>query len=164
MNIYTVRFGRVEVEEDRMIHFPSGIIGFSSITEYALFQHKENSPFLWLQAVKCPELAFFVADPFAFFQDYQVILDDETLSEMNLNSGTPQQDLAIYGIVTVPRGQPEKISVNLLAPVVVHVPSKKGKQVILPPDRYSTKHYLLPQLQMDNQPPAGIRQQIEADR
>ena len=36
MNITTKVFGEITIDDDKIIHFPSGIIGFPVLTEFAL--------------------------------------------------------------------------------------------------------------------------------
>lgn len=52
MEITTVRFGTIPVQEDKVILFPKGILGFSRNKRYVLFPHGQGSPFYWLQSVE----------------------------------------------------------------------------------------------------------------
>ena len=63
MIIDTVRFGEVEVEENRVIHFVEPILGFEKSLRYVILDHAEDSPFKWLQSADEPELAFVVTNP-----------------------------------------------------------------------------------------------------
>ena len=56
MEIQTTRFGRMEVNEERIITFPRGLLGFPSHTRYALIQTGEENYFFWLQSVDEPGL------------------------------------------------------------------------------------------------------------
>ena len=85
MEIQTTRFGRMEVNEERIITFPRGLLGFPSHTRYALIQTGEENYFFWLQSVDEASLAFVVTDPTIFFKDYQVPLKDETQQELELS-------------------------------------------------------------------------------
>ena len=69
MILETSRFGCLEVDEDRLITFEEGILGFPDQREYALVQTGEKSAFYWLQAVGRLELAFVVCDPRMFVTD-----------------------------------------------------------------------------------------------
>ena len=45
MNVETTRFGVVNVDEDRILTFPAGLLGFSSFKKYALLQpHDDEAP------------------------------------------------------------------------------------------------------------------------
>ncbi len=60
MIIETSRFGGIDVDDQRFLNFPKGLLGFPDDREYALIQTGENSAFYWMQAVHRPELAFVV--------------------------------------------------------------------------------------------------------
>ena len=62
MIIETSRFGELEVDDQRLIEFADGILGFPGHTRFALVQTGQDSGFYWLQAVDCAELAFVVTD------------------------------------------------------------------------------------------------------
>ncbi len=107
------RFGPVEVDEDSVIAFPSGLIGLGG-TRYALITTDDESPFRWLQSLEDPDLALPVTNPFVFFGDYAVQLSDSDSERV----GTDDPD-AVDVWVTV-RAAGDEVSVNLKAPIVVH--------------------------------------------
>ncbi len=74
MIIETSRFGGVEVDDQRFLNFPNGLLGFPDDREFALIQTGENSAFYWMQAVHRPELALVVCDPRLFVPDYRVTI------------------------------------------------------------------------------------------
>ena len=63
MIVQTTRFGSVEVNDDRVLNFSSGMLGFSSYTQFVLLQPDEDGIFFWLQSIEAPELAFVITDP-----------------------------------------------------------------------------------------------------
>ena len=72
MEIQSTRFGRLNVDDDRVMTFPNGLLGFPSYTRFALIQTGQENYFFWLQSVDEPNLAFVVTDPSLFFKDYEV--------------------------------------------------------------------------------------------
>ena len=56
MNLETTRFGNVEIDDDRVINFSSGLLGFSSYSKFVLLQlarHRGAFPdLLWLKTRK----------------------------------------------------------------------------------------------------------------
>src|SRR5688572_18332474 len=84
MDIETTRFGLLSVEDERIITFPNGLLGFPDHTRFALIQTGEENYFFWLQAVDEPNLAFVVTDPTTFFKDYQVPVREETWTDLKL--------------------------------------------------------------------------------
>ena len=66
------------VDDERVITFPGGLLGFPDHTRFALIQTGEENYFFWLQSVDEPNLAFVVTDPSIFFKDYEVPIREET--------------------------------------------------------------------------------------
>ncbi|MEM6553704.1 MAG: flagellar assembly protein FliW, partial [Planctomycetota bacterium] len=58
MIIKTSRFGEVEVDDNRVIRFERGVLGFPKYKDYVLIDGGEESYFWWLQSVEVPDLAF----------------------------------------------------------------------------------------------------------
>ena len=56
MLIETTRFGRIEVDGDKLITFKGGILGFPDLKKYALIQTSPDPVFFWLQSVESPSL------------------------------------------------------------------------------------------------------------
>jgi len=142
VKITTTRFGEIEVEDQAIISVPGGLIGFSDHERYMIIEHKPESPFFWFQAVDRSDLAFVIANPFIFKHDYDVQLNDAILDELGIED---QEDVAVYVIVTVPHGQPQGMTANLLGPLIINTKSKVVKQIILNDDRYSHRHPLISQ-------------------
>ncbi|NPB09663.1 MAG: flagellar assembly protein FliW [Thermodesulfobacteria bacterium] len=143
MEIETTRFGKIEIDEKKIIFFPSGILGFPEAKRYVLIPHKEGSPFFWLQAIDVPELAFVVVDPKLFFPDYHPKLPLEAKKELHLHE---DDELCFLTIVTIPKENPEEMTVNLLGPIAVNVSRKLAKQVVLDSRRYPLREPLRPHL------------------
>ena len=73
------------VDDERVMSFPKGLLGFPSHMRYALIQTGEENYFFWLQSVDEPNLAFVVTDPSIFFKDYEVPIRDETQADLELS-------------------------------------------------------------------------------
>ena len=63
MLIQTSRFGEIEVEENQIISFPSGLVGFSEDRRFVIREDDAAAPFLWLQSVEDNGLAFVMIEP-----------------------------------------------------------------------------------------------------
>ena len=65
MRINTKVFGEIEIIEEKIIHFPSGIIGFPELTDFALVHDEEKGigAIHWLQSIQEPGFAMPVMDP-----------------------------------------------------------------------------------------------------
>ena len=137
MIIGTSRFGQLEVDEDRLITFHEGILGFPQQHRYALIQTGEGSGFYWLQAVDTPELAFVVCDPRLFVADYQVPVKLEELQTIGLAEPQKAQVFVIVNKVN------DLLTGNFQGPLVINVENRHGAQLVLSDKRYSTRHPLM---------------------
>ena len=96
MNVETTRFGTVEVDEERVICFPAGLLGFSSFRRFTLLQPEDEGVFFWLQALDSPDLAFVVTDPSLWVSDYEATIRREQMEELGLEA---LDDAQIFVIV-----------------------------------------------------------------
>ena len=75
MQLKTVNFGEIEINEEDVIIFPEGIPGFEDSKKYVLIGNESNEAvFFWLQSVDAPDLCFVVTDPFMVYDGYGVDL------------------------------------------------------------------------------------------
>lgn len=130
MKMMTKYFGELEVPEESIIHFKNGLKGFEEKKKFVIvknFDTEEPVPFFWLQCLDDADLAFVITVPFIFKPDYAFDLPDETVEVLHI---TPESELGIYSIVTIP-GEIEEFTYNLMGPVVVNFSTKEGDQVVL---------------------------------
>jgi flagellar assembly factor FliW len=139
-SVQTSRFGAIDVDEHRRIHFPEGLLGFPKHKEFALLEDKPGSPFFWLQSLDDPELAFVLTNPFFFKKDYLHGLSPE---EKALFMNEQGEEMVLLTLVSVPSGHPEKASINLLGPIVIDPAKRTGRQLILPSTGYSHRYPLV---------------------
>jgi flagellar assembly factor FliW len=139
MIIKTTRFGEVEIDESMVIHFSEGLIGFPDDKKYFILEHKPDSPFMWLQSITSPQLAFVMMDPFQIYPDYLKDVSPEDEIELKPDSN---ETVMIFTIVTIPHGRAGESTTNLMGPVIIDPVVKEGKQVILANYNYSHCHPL----------------------
>ena len=137
----TLRFGEIEVDENEIVHFADGIPAFEDEHEFLIIPYDEESPYVFLQSLVTPELAFLMTMPFVFFPEYEFELDDEIQDKLGLNR---QKDMVIYTLLTVPDGQVESMTANLMAPIVMNQVTMQARQIVLDKSPYTTKHRLFP--------------------
>lgn len=137
MKINTKAFGEIEIADEKIIRFPSGIIGFPELTDFALVhdQEKGTGAIHWLQSVQEPAFAMPVMDPLLVKPDYNPEVDDELLKP--LGKMDPEEILVMV-TVTVP-GDLTKMSVNLRGPIIINAAEKKACQVIIEGEDYLVK-------------------------
>ncbi|MER3466449.1 MAG: hypothetical protein C4340_04800 [Armatimonadota bacterium] len=137
MNVETLRFGTIEFEEDEVLLFPEGILGFEECKRYVVLQHGECSPFFWLQSLDRPEVAFLVADPAGFEPTYAPEMPPGVAQLLRLDENTPR---LVYAILSIPHGKPKQMTANLAGPIVVNVAERLACQVVVEDGQWSTKH------------------------
>ncbi|MBN2447194.1 MAG: flagellar assembly protein FliW [Phycisphaerae bacterium] len=138
MLIETTRFGTLEVDGTKIIHFKDGILGFPEHRRYALIQTSPDPVFFWLQSVDDPSLAFIVCDPQAFVPDYQIPIRQDDLQTLEMDDVSDSQVLVIVNRVD------GYLVANLLGPLVVGAQSLQARQMVLSDRKHSTRHRLMP--------------------
>lgn len=137
MEIETLRFGKIAIQEGKVITFPRGILGFAKNKQYILFPHSEGSPFFWLQSMEDGDLAFVVMNPQLVKSDYSIDIDENILGELDVKE---QSELEVVCIVTIPRNDPKRMTINLLGPIIINTQSRCAVQVICDSQSYSHRH------------------------
>lgn len=140
MKLFTTRFGRIEIRDDAILTFPSGILGFPDWTRYVMLDHDTDAPFKWLQCVEQPGLAFVILDPALFKDDYAVELSAEVLAEVK---GLESDGLTLAVLLTIPSEDPGRITANLRGPLLMNPRTRLCKQLVLT-ESYPTRYPLFP--------------------
>jgi Uncharacterized protein conserved in bacteria len=143
MELETTRFGTIRIQADDIITLEEGLVGLSQHSRFVLIRHDSEGPFWWLQSVDEPGFAMLLIDPWFFCADYEVVLSEADVERLQLGEETPK---AVLTTVSIPSGNPHAMTANLLAPLVINMESRIGRQVILDDDRYHTRHPILQEM------------------
>ncbi|RYG86186.1 flagellar assembly protein FliW [bacterium] len=135
------RFGAIAYDPADTITFSEGIIGFEGAHRFVTISAGERSPFLWLQSLDLPELAFLLADPDAFAPQYAPELPAGALATLGIASEAPY---LLWTTANVPAGRPRDATLNLAAPIVVNPISRRGAQIVLDGDAYNIRYRAFP--------------------
>lgn len=132
MEIVTKLFGEINVDEDKVITFESGIIGFPDLTRFTLIfdEEKKNKTIHWMQSLDEPAFAIPVINPLLVSSTYDPMINDELLK--SLGDLSPE-NVGIFVTVTVPENI-EHLAVNLKAPMIINVAKRLGCQLIVEDD------------------------------
>ena len=125
------RFGQLEVENDKVIRFPTGLVGLPGLNQYILIDHKDT-PLKWLQALDDPDIAFIVASPMLIVENYSVELDDSVKKSLQIEN---DNDIVVLVIMRV---DGEDVIANFHGPLVINARKKQGMQLVMD---YSQKAY-----------------------
>lgn len=133
MLLDTTRFGTIEIEDDRLITFPNGLLGFGSYKQFVMFEQTDESYFWWLQSVDAPDLAFVVTDPSMFVPTYRVPMKQDQMQEIGLESFDNAQTLVIVN------KHETTLTGNLQGPLIINVNTRQGAQLVLSDRRFTTR-------------------------
>ena len=143
MNVKTRYFGEIDVSDEDVIRFPEGILGFPDSRNFALIRVEENPYLMALQDIDNEHLSFLVIRPWDFFEDYEADINDGDLKQIGI-TGETMGNFTLYTIITIGKTMSDSTA-NLVAPIVINHENKTGRQFVLDPSTYGTKHLLQPE-------------------
>jgi flagellar assembly factor FliW len=135
MDLATTRFGVVSIEESDVLTFANGLIGMEDCCQWVLLADAKNSALGWLQSIDHPQVALAVVSPRRFVPEYQVRVSRRDIEPLGLESPSDAQVLVI---VNQSGGS---LTLNLKAPLVIHLETAQGRQVIAKDD-HAVQHLL----------------------
>ena len=140
MQIKSRIFGEIEIDDEKIITIPNGIMGFEQYQKYAIAFDSENESkngIMWLQSLEEENLAFPVMDPMHVMSDYSPMIEDDWLEPI----GNFETDNYLYvlSILTVP-SDITKMTINLKAPLIINTITRKGIQLIVNNDEYPVRY------------------------
>ena len=123
MTFESSRFGTLEIQTEEVIEFPAGLIGLGG-ARYALLTTDDQSPFAWLQSIDDPDLALPITNPWLFFTDFAVDVDDADAKRIGIEDPSKVDVWVTVRAASELQG----FSANLRAPILVW--NGRGHQVI----------------------------------
>ena len=139
MKIDTRLFGEVDIEDEKIITFDKGIIGFPEMKRFTLIYDEEkgsDAGIRFLQSVEEPKFAMPVMDPLLVKEGYNPTVNDELLAGIGKLT---EENILVLVSVTIPSDL-EKMSVNLQGPFVINTTEKKACQVIVESGDYPVRY------------------------
>jgi flagellar assembly factor FliW len=146
MMVMTKHFGEVDLDEDKIINFEKGILGFEDYKRYTLLYNTvegERPNISWLQSLDEPALSIPVMNPFLLKEDYNPQIEDELLKSLGKLT---EDNLVILVSITVPNVV-ENMTANLKAPFILNSDTKKAIQIIAQNSDYPVKYPFYQKLQ-----------------
>ena len=140
MKIQTKWFGEIEIDNDKVITFDRGIIGFDEFKQFTIVydaQKDAQSSTMWLQSLDEVSLALPVIKPELILEHYDPIVEDELINSLGENI----KDAELLVLVTLTVTQDIKeMTCNLKAPIIINVDTMKGIQLIADNDDYMVRY------------------------
>ena len=147
VEINTRIFGKIAIEDEKIIRFDSGILGFPQLKDFTLIYNAEkgnDSGIKWLQSLQEPAFAMPVMNPELAMPGYTPQFDRELLTPLGDNLET--DNILMLVTVTVPKDI-TKTTVNLRAP---SMDNRKAVQLICDDEEYSIKYAIYDTLMATN--------------
>jgi flagellar assembly factor FliW len=123
MKLQTYQFGEVEFDDQLILSFQDGIVGFESLKKFVLLS-QDDGLFQWLTSVDEPDIIFPLIQIRLLLNDFNDVEGSEA-----------------YGIIKFDKN-PANITVNLKAPVYVNHAERSGFQKIFDTEKYPIDYKL----------------------
>ncbi|WP_455714564.1 flagellar assembly protein FliW [Anaerosporobacter sp.] len=138
MLINTRCFGEINLDENKIITFESGLMGFEQYKRFTILYNieDEKSKISWLQSVEEPSLALPIVTPGIVKEDYNPTVEDEVLKPLG---ELTDDNLIVFLALTVP-SDIKKTTANLKAPIIINGDTRKGCQIIVENADYVVKY------------------------
>lgn len=118
-------------DNDRVVHFPCGIVGFDECERFVLYRLKNEKlkGLIALESLDIESLRF-VAIPTNYntIQEFSLLKEEDISELLDVTKITPKNLMLLY-LVTIQKDG--KIFFNQRAPIVIDMESKEGTQIIL---------------------------------
>ena len=120
-------FGEVDIEDEKILTFDNGIMGFEDMKRWTIIYDIEkgsDGPISWFQSLDLAELALPVISPYSVTAKYEPIVEDELLK--------PLGEFKDEELVTL-------LTINFKAPLLINPNNRKGIQIIVNNEDYPIK-------------------------
>ena len=139
MLVKTRFFGEVDIEDEKILTFDNGIMGFEDMKRWTLIYDIEKGsegPISWFQSLDMAELALPVINPYTVIAVYEPVVEDELLKPLG---EFKDEELVTFLTITIPSEDPSKTTANFRAPILINPVNRKGIQVIVNNEDYPIK-------------------------
>ena len=126
------RFGSCTYNEADIFVFPWGLPGFEEFRTFIPIQLETQDQLVWLQSLDDLSIALPLGNPWLFFPDYDPKMPSFARLSLDLREA---EDYTILAVMVGTDGGPTFM--NLLAPIVVNLKTRIGRQVPLETSRYT---------------------------
>jgi flagellar assembly factor FliW len=131
-NFRTVRFGELDYRDEDVIHLPEGLVGMPQLRNWLILEMGDDVPMKWFQSLDRGDFGFPVSQAYLFHDDYEFPLSSATGTRLG---NQHPDDIATLIITTIHAGG-DKVTGNLLAPLVIDTETRRGVQLTLDDTSY----------------------------
>ena len=140
---HSAYFNRIEYRDEDVFDFPAGLPGFDEERVFLPVEIPSARPLILFQSLRNPNLCFMTLPVLAVEPAYELSVGEEDLGVIGWPPDRQPRigpDVLCVAIVTVSENGPA--TVNLLAPLVVSLATRRGVQAIQADSGYSHRHEL----------------------
>lgn len=143
MKINTVRFGEIDIAEEKILTFQDGLAPFYSSIRFTIISSEETEPFLWLQSLDEPDVALAVINPFKLFPEYTPLVNEADLERI----GSPaDEDILVLTVAVIPHKY-ENMTTNLVSPILINSQNNQARQTVMENSNYMVKQPIFNEVQ-----------------
>ncbi len=129
------RFGSCTFAHSDVIEFPWGIPGFPNLRRWLALSTEDGGSYVWLQCIDDPKTAVPTIDPYFVFEDYNPKLPAYATAALDIENPS---DFTVLCVVVVTENA-EEMTMNLFAPVVINLRTRRGRQIVLENSGFSVR-------------------------
>lgn len=133
MHVATTRFGQLTCNTKDLLLCPEGLIGFEDLRLWTMLVEEQ---IVWLQSCEQAEIALPAVSPFRFVPNYQPGVSTSDLITVGYSAGDAPYLLSVLS------QHGNDWTLNLRAPIVVHLQQRLARQVITANEQ-SLRHVLV---------------------
>jgi len=131
LKIKSRHFGELEFDEGIVYHFADGLPGFEELRNFIIIDDKDTEPFRWLLSIDDPAVGF-------------ALLEAKLVAPELYGEFPPAEtSSSVVFVIAILGRDPERLTANLRAPVLISQETRSGKQVVLNSDKYETDHRII---------------------
>lgn len=133
MKANTRIFGEIEIDENKVITFVNGMVGFPDMKKFTLIydeEKKNKGGIMWFQSLDEPEFAMPVMEPTVILPEYNPTVNNELLSPLG---ELTSDNLYVLVTVTVP-SDITKMTANMKGPIIINTDTLLASQIVVEND------------------------------
>jgi flagellar assembly factor FliW len=138
----TKYFGELPYEEDTVLFFPAGLLGFPENRRFLLIEQAASRPLAFLQNLEDPALCFLVMPATQVDPGFELFLDAENCRLLDVpaqQEAYPPGMLLCLALIRFDANA-RAVAANLKGPVVIHIAARKAAQVVQFDADYALRH------------------------
>ncbi len=149
------KLGEIETDENKMLIFEEGMPGLEHLRRFFIVSNGSD-PIMWLVSIEDENIALPIINPWIVRVDYTVDIPKEAKEELEIEG---KDDVQVWSILVIPHENPENMTINLMAPIIVNVRNGKAKQIIMENSGYGIRHLVKEELERSKK----ISKKVAAD-